>query len=71
MFVPAEYSGWVEILRRGLQFLDLGHVKRNLRLCRLESTSTVLLADRQDPDSILQVFRGQQRSDGRADMTRA
>jgi hypothetical protein len=24
MFVFAEYLGWVEILRRGLQFLDLG-----------------------------------------------
>lgn len=61
----AEYLGWVEILRRGVQFLDLGDVARNRRLVeRLEVISTVLLADWQYPDSSFQVFRGQQRAMG-------
>jgi hypothetical protein len=32
VFVVAEYLGWVEILRRGVQFLDLGDVERNRSL---------------------------------------
>ena len=41
MFVVAEYLGWVmEILRRGVQFLDLGDVRRNQLLVeRLEATN--------------------------------
>jgi hypothetical protein len=65
VFVVAEYLGWVEILRRGVQFLDLGDVERNRSLVdRLEAISTVLLDDRQYPDSTFQVFRGQQRAVG-------
>jgi hypothetical protein len=65
MFVLAEYLGWVEILRRGVQFLDLGDIERNrLLVGRLEAITTVLLADRPYPDSTVQVFRGQQRAMG-------
>jgi len=65
VFVLAEYLGWVEILRRGVQFLDLGDVERNRRLVdRLEAISTVLLADRPYPDATFRVFRGEQRAMG-------
>src|SRR5215212_8013852 len=38
LFVFAEYFGWVEILRRDVQFLDLGDVARNRQLVeRLEA----------------------------------
>ena len=48
MFVVAEYLGWVEILRRGVQFLDLGDVRRNQLLVeRLEAIGTILSTDRQ------------------------
>jgi hypothetical protein len=64
MFVFAEYLGWVEILRRGVQFLDLGDVERNRQLVdRLGAISTVLLSDWQR-DSTFQVYRGQQRAIG-------
>jgi hypothetical protein len=65
MFVLAEYLGWIEILRRGVQFLDLGDVERNRSLVdRVEAITTVLLADRPYPDATFQVFRGQQRAIG-------
>jgi hypothetical protein len=65
LFVLAEYLGWVEILRRGVQFLDLGDVERNRRLVgRLEAIGTILSTDRQYPDSAFQLFRGQQRAVG-------
>jgi hypothetical protein len=65
VFVLAEYLGWVEILRRGVQFLDLGDVERNRRLVdRLEAISRVLLSDREYPNAIFRVFRGEQRAMG-------
>ncbi|KAM3100014.1 hypothetical protein ACKFKG_02130 [Phormidesmis sp. 146-35] len=35
LYVVAEYLGWVEILRREVQFLDLGDLERNRRLSEL------------------------------------
>ena len=35
LYVVAEYLGWVEILRREIQFLDLGDVERNRYLSEL------------------------------------
>ena len=32
LFVIAQYFGWIEILRRDIQFLDLGNVKENREL---------------------------------------
>jgi hypothetical protein len=65
VFVLAEYLGWVEILRRGVQFLDLGDVERNRRLVdRLEAISRVLLSDRPYQNAIFRVFRGEQRAMG-------
>jgi hypothetical protein len=65
MFVLAEYLGWVEILRRGVQFLDLGDVRRNRLLVeRLEAIATILSTDHQFPEAIPRMFRGQQRAVG-------
>ena len=35
LYVVAEYFGWVEILRREIQFLDLGELEMNRRLVEL------------------------------------
>jgi len=35
LFVIAQYFGWIEILRRDIQFLDLGNVKENRELSKL------------------------------------
>jgi hypothetical protein len=65
MFVLAEYLGWVEILRRGVQFLDLGDVQRNQQLTeRLEAISAVLSTDHGFRATTFRVFRGQQRAMG-------
>jgi hypothetical protein len=65
MFVFAEYLGWVEILRRGVQFLDLGDVRRNRLLVeRLEAIGTILSTDRDFQDAVPCIFRGEQRAIG-------
>lgn len=72
MFVLAEYLGWVEILRRGVQFLDLGDVRRNRQLVeRLEAIGTILSTDRQFPGAMFQMFRGEQRAVGELMMDRS
>jgi hypothetical protein len=66
MFVFAEYLGWVEILRRGVQFLDLGDVRRNRLLVeRLEAIGTILSTDRAFQGAVPCIFRGEQRAIGR------
>lgn len=66
LFLFAEYFGWVEILRRDVQFLDLGDVERNRLLVeRLESIADTFAADRHSiADPGFRVFRGQQRALG-------
>jgi len=65
MFVVAEYLGWVEILRRGVQFLDLGDVRRNQQLVeRLEAIGTTLSTDRDYQGAVPRMFRGEQRAVG-------
>jgi hypothetical protein len=65
MFVVAEYLGWVEILRRGVQFLDLGDVRRNQQLVeRLEAIGTTLSTDRDFKGAVPRMFRGEQRAVG-------
>jgi hypothetical protein len=65
MFVFAEYLGWVEILRRGVQFLDLGDVRRNRLLVeRLEAIGTILSTDRDFQGAVPCIFRGDQRAIG-------
>lgn len=63
LFVFAEYLGWVEILRRGVQFLDLGDVERNQQLVRrLDAIGSLLLSS--PSDAGFRIFRGQQRAIG-------
>lgn len=65
LFVFADYLGWVEILRRDVQFLDLGDVERNRKLAdRLDAVSEVLGNSRTIKDPAFRLFRGQQRALG-------
>lgn len=59
----AEYLAWVEIIRREIQFLDLGGEVANRQwLNALEDVRDVLARD--DLDPTLRIFRGEQRAIG-------
>lgn len=63
LYVIAEYFGWVEILRREIQYLDLGDLHANKSLTdSLERISDLFLTDR--IDDAFRVFRGEQRAIG-------
>jgi hypothetical protein len=63
LYVLSEYLGWVEIIRREIQFLDLGDEAVNQRwLGVLEQVRNVLARD--DIDPVLRVFRADQRAIG-------
>jgi hypothetical protein len=62
-FVFAEYFGWVEALRREVQFLDFGADAHNRKVqsC-LEAVASAFLRD--DMEKEFRIFRGQQRAMG-------
>ncbi len=63
LHVVAEYLGWVEILRREVQFLDLGEeVADREWVTALESVTDGFASD--DIDPVLRLFRGEQRAIG-------
>lgn len=63
LYVIAEYLGWVEILRREIQFLDLGDVEMNRRLEHLiYKISQAFFSDAIEMTFCL--FRGEQRAIG-------
>jgi hypothetical protein len=63
LYVLAEYLGWVEIIRREIQFLDLGDQEANQRwLGALERVRDVLASD--DIDAAFRLFRAEQRAIG-------
>lgn len=65
MYVFAEYLGWVEIMRRDVQFLDLGDVERNRLLVeRLEHIGDIVANSTRLLDPTLRLFRGEQRAAG-------
>lgn len=66
VFLFAEYFGWVEMLRRDVQFLDLGDVRKNhLLVKRLEGIGdTFSSSDPNAPDPTFRILRGQQRALG-------
>jgi len=65
MFRLAEYFGWVEILRRGIQFLDLGSHERTRELAeRLALISRIFAATDLYPASAFRLFRDEQRALG-------
>jgi hypothetical protein len=60
LYVVAEFLGWVEALRREIQFLDLGDVAANRRLSELlQQVSQTFLTDA--IDLTFRLFRGEQR----------
>jgi hypothetical protein len=59
----AEYLAWMEIIRRDLQFLDLGEEVANRRWLKILEEVRHTLA-RDDIDPALRVFRGEQRAIG-------
>jgi hypothetical protein len=64
LFVVAQYFAWVEALKRGVQFLDLGDVQRNQDLVsRLEEIRSAFASDRRDGPAF-RVFRADQRALG-------
>lgn len=64
-FVLAEYLGWVEILRRDVQFLNLGSSLTNRRIMGqiAEISSALNQSSSSDPEP-LRLFRAQQRALG-------
>jgi hypothetical protein len=63
LFVMAQYFAWAEALRRGVQFLDLGELKRNQDLVgRLEAIRDALATDKFG--SGFRIFRAHQRAIG-------
>lgn len=64
LFVIAEYLGWVEILRRGIQFLDVGDDERNRQLVQLIHDITRVFARSNLDDAAFCMYRGEQRAIG-------
>lgn len=63
LYLLAEYLAWVEIIRREIQFLDLGEEVANREwLNALEAVRDVLARD--DIEPVLRIFRGEQRAIG-------
>lgn len=63
LYVVGEYFGWVEVMRREIQFLNLRDIAQNRELARcLDLIAGTFLALR--PDTTLRVFRGEQRAIG-------
>jgi hypothetical protein len=63
LYVIAEFLGWVEALRREIQFLDLGDVAASRRLSELlQHVSQAFLTD--TIDLTFRLFRGEQRAIG-------
>jgi hypothetical protein len=64
VFVLAEYLGWVEILRRDVQFLDLGRSRLNTRIVLQISRVSGSLGRIDAASNDLRLFRAQQRAIG-------
>ncbi len=65
LFRLAEYFGWLEILRAGVQFLDLGDQARSRELGALSHQVGLAFANTQEfPDSAFRLFRDEQRAVG-------
>ncbi len=63
LYVIAEYLGWVEILRREVQYLDLGDLEANRKMTDLrEEITSLFLSDR--IDGAFRLLRGEQRAIG-------
>jgi hypothetical protein len=64
LFFIAQYLAWVEAVRRGVQFLDLGDVERNREFVdRLEAIRSTFSSDTRFTGSF-RIFRAEQRAVG-------
>ncbi|MFD1660190.1 hypothetical protein ACFSL4_18795 [Streptomyces caeni] len=64
VFVLAEYLGWVEILRRDIQFLDLGQSRANQRAVTMISSIGTALNRTSAHSNVLRLWRAEQRAIG-------
>ena len=69
LYVFAEYFGWIEILRREIQFLDLGDLELNRHLSELlvnitKAFGTSQFSGKGNSDPTFQLFNGEQRAIG-------
>jgi hypothetical protein len=65
LYVIAQYFGWTEILRREIQFLNLGEVEATRKLAQLQERIGVLFhSDNPNLGEVLRLFRGEQRALG-------
>ena len=63
VYVLAQFLCWREIIRRELQFLDLGEVQSTRHLTELtDAIEKILLTNEQDP--VFRIFKGEQRAIG-------
>jgi hypothetical protein len=62
-FLVAQYLCWTELVRRELQFIDLGEDSKTRKLLRLQDTIYGLWATDQYP-TIFRIFAGEQRAIG-------
>ncbi len=63
IYVIAQYLGWIEIIRREIQFLDLGELETTKKLSNLEDHICELFLDTR-LGTALRIFRGNQRAIG-------
>ena len=63
LYVIAEYFGWIEILRREIQFLDLGNIEINRRLMQLFHRINEAFSS-ENVDSAFHIYYGEQRAIG-------
>lgn len=63
LYVIAQYFGWTEVIRREIQFLNLGEADATRKLAQLqENIAAMFLADRYGES--FRIFRGEQRALG-------
>jgi hypothetical protein len=68
LFVIAEYFGWVEVMRREVQFLDLGDIEANRRLSELLLVISKAFGHMK-MEPIFRLFHGEQRALGEIMLT--
>ena len=65
LWLFGQYLGWVEILRREVQYLDLGSKAKNRRLQRqLNEVSAAIASDATGQNDLLIIYRSDQRAIG-------
>lgn len=64
VYLFAQYLAWVEIIRRGVYFLDLGNKQENRELVNQFSRISGILTSDGFPDLLFCIFRGDQRAIG-------